>query len=143
MCAFSKHSERSLVTSIAYRTPLFWTPLFFVSLLVFIHFTVGQCVGGRWKSSVMPEKCEKIRDCVANNPRISVRRLSPQVGMSRTTTHCTLRALKLKHCRISVQYELKPTDPTKQIAYCTCFKIFTHNGASHLNGVYFSGKAWV
>ncbi len=63
--------------------------------------------------------------------------------MPRTNTHRTLHALKLKPGRISVQNELNPTDPAKQIAYCIWFKTFTHNGASRLDDAYFRTDVWV
>ncbi len=108
-----------------------------------IQFTVGQRAGNGRKGSVMPEKWKKVRDCVVNNPRVSVHKLSSQVNMSRTTIHRTLHALKLKPYCISAWHELKPTDSAKWIPYCIWFKTFTHDDASRLDNVYFSDKVWV
>ncbi len=105
--------------------------------------TILRRKGIGWSRGVTPKKIEEVKQAVIANCRVSIRRLTPRVKLSRATTNRLLYELNFKPYRLSVCQELKAGDYGQRVAYCRWLERFAHGSASRFDNVYFSDEAWV
>ncbi len=98
---------------------------------------------GRPKTARTAANREEVRIAITQNPRLSVRKLSAAVSVSRPSTHRLLKELKLYPYRFSVRQELKIPDYHRRLVYCRWLRNFIRPGIAKFDNVFFSDEAWV
>jgi hypothetical protein len=93
-----------------------------------------------------PEMSENTEHDVANrllaSPRKSLRVLSQEIGLSRSTCQRAAKKAGLHAYRFRVIQELKQQDYDKRITYCRSFQRFIHENPGILDYAWFSDEAW-
>lgn len=95
-------------------------------------------------SILSEEKMEEISRVMTDTPSKSVRRLSAEVNIGKTTAHKALRQeLHLFPYKVMAVHELQSFDAEKRMAYCRWFKsLIARRGDDFLHNVFFSDEAW-
>lgn len=95
-------------------------------------------------SIVNEQKVNGSFQLISREPSLSLRRLSQQSGLSRSSMHRVLRKrLNLYPYKVSVRHELLPRDYVPRVAFCVWFKsLISINGDNILDNVIFSDEAW-
>jgi transposase len=96
------------------------------------------------RPSTSEETVLDIQDRMLPSPSKSVRRLSQQAHVSKSTAYRILRTkLKLHPYRMSVVHQLKETDHQSRVDYCTWFQNFlVEKGEEILHVTFFTDEAW-
>nr|XP_020451198.1 uncharacterized protein LOC109957565 [Monopterus albus] len=104
--------------------------------------SVGNMKKSRPPSVLTPEVVRDIQQRIASGPRKSTRRLSQQVGVSRTTCRRVLRSLNLKPYRLTCVHDLKEPDKAKRVNYCKWLLTVITDG--HVNPLlyFMTDEAW-
>jgi hypothetical protein len=89
------------------------------------------------------EKMTEIQGDILENPNVSVRKLSQQVDIPKTTVHTALRShLGLYPFRTTVTHQLLPGDHEARKFFCEWISDVCHNDTDFLNRCFFSDEAW-
>lgn len=97
---------------------------------------------GRKRTSRHQESIRKVAERVSETPKVSVRRLASQVGLSKSSTHRVLkRDLDLTAYKLTVSQKLTADDFGKREAFCRWFLQKCVDSPSFLNGVWWSDEA--
>lgn len=80
--------------------------------------SVVNATKNKASSVCTPELRARVSEVMLHSPSKSTRRLSQQVGVSRTTCRRVLKSLKLKPYRITVVQQLKEPDKGKRVTFC-------------------------
>ena len=90
-----------------------------------------------------PDNIEDVGNRMLQSPSKSIRRLSQQTGISRTTCQVILKKdLKLTPYKISVVHQLKPADAPARIAYCNWFQNEVESGLLDPGLYFITDEAW-
>jgi len=95
-------------------------------------------------SRLSEEKIAEISNKMAQSPTKSIRRLSQETDLSKTTVHKALRCeLRLFPYKITAMHQLQNTDYEKRSAYCTIMQDFiSTKGEEVLDITFFTDEAW-
>jgi len=96
--------------------------------------------GGRPKMS--EETIQNVKDRLLASPKKSLRRLSQELGFSRSACQRAVKKAKLHAYCISVVHGLKEPDQVKRVAYCLWFQTLLKENPGILDYTWFSDKAW-
>lgn len=92
---------------------------------------------------VNEEKLTEIQGEILAHPTLSVRKLSQQVGICKTTVHKVLRNdLGLYPFRATVTHQLLPADHAARVHFCEWYTNLTENVPHFAETCYFSDEAW-
>jgi hypothetical protein len=96
------------------------------------------------RPSISEETVLDIQDRMLQSPSKSVRWLSQQAHVSKSTTHRILRKkLKLHPYRMSIVHQLKERDHQSRFDYCAWFQNFlVEEGEEILDVTFFTDEAW-
>jgi hypothetical protein len=83
-----------------------------------------------------------IQQKILASPKKSVRKLSQQSGVNRTSCHRVLQSLQLKPYRVSCVHELLPDDEEKRVKYCEWFLKKIVDGEFDPTLYFMSDEAW-
>jgi predicted transcriptional regulator len=89
-----------------------------------------------------PEAVANIQHRILARPNKSVRKLSQQSGLKRTSCHRALRSLHLKLYRVSCVQELRPADKEKRVKYCEWFLKKIVEGELDQTLYFMSDESW-
>jgi len=101
---------------------------------------LNEHMGGRPKMS--EETSQNVKDQLLASPKKSLRQLSQESGLSRSTCQHAAKKAKLHAYCISVVDELKQPDQVKRVAYCRWFQTLLKVNPGILDYTWFSDKAW-
>jgi len=101
---------------------------------------LDELTGGRPKMS--EETIQIVKDWLQASPKKSLRRISQESGLSRSTCQRAAKKSKLHACRTSVLHELKEPDQVKRVAYCRWFQTHLKENPGILDYAWFSDEAW-
>ena len=100
---------------------------------------LDELTGGRPK--MLEETIQNVKDRLQASPKKSLRRLSQESGLSRSTCQRAAQKAKLHAYRISVLHELKEPDQVKKVAHCRCFQTHLKENPGILDYTWFSDEA--
>ena len=100
---------------------------------------LDEHTGGRQKMS--EEMIQNVKDRLLASPKKSLRRLSQESGLSRSTCQRAAKKAKLHVYRISVVHKLKEPDQVKRVAYCRWFHTLLKENPGILDYTWFSNEA--
>ena len=89
-----------------------------------------------------PEVVSNIQQRISISPQKSTRRLSQQVGLSRTTCQHVLKSLSMRAYRITFVQELKLPGKDKRLQYCRWLLSMVEEGRLYPLLYFMSDKAW-
>ena len=89
-----------------------------------------------------PEVVSDIQQQISRSPLKSTRRLSQQVGLSRTTCQRVLKSLNMRAYRITCVQELKLPDKDKRLQYCRWLLSMVEEGCLNPLLYFMSDEAW-
>ena len=101
---------------------------------------LDELTGGRPKTS--GETIQNVKDQLQASPKKSLRRLSQELGLSRSTCQRAAKKAKLHAYRISMLQELKEPDQVKGVAYCRWFQTHLKENPGILDYTWFLDEAW-
>jgi len=88
------------------------------------------------------ETIQNVKDRLQASPKKSLRRLSQESGLSRSTCKRAAKKAKLHAYRISVLHELKEPDQVKRVADCRWFQTHLKKNPGILDYTWFLDEAW-
>ena len=89
-----------------------------------------------------PEVVSDIQQRISRSPQKSTRKLSQQVGLSRTTCQRVLKSLSMRAYRITCVQELKLPDKNKRLQYCRWLLNMVEEGRLDPLLYFMSDEAW-
>jgi hypothetical protein len=104
--------------------------------------SVLKATRNRLPSVRTPEAVANIQQRILASPNKSVRKLSQQFGLKRTSCHRVFRSLHLKHYRVSCVQELRPADKEKRVKYYEWFLKKIVDGELDPTLYFMSDEAW-
>ena len=96
--------------------------------------------GGR--EPMTQETITNVKDRLLASPSKSLRRLSQESGMSKSSCQHAAKKAKLHAYRYTVVHKLKETDKVKRVSYCQHFQTFLQDNPTILNYTWFTDEAW-
>jgi len=84
------------------------------------------------------EMIQNVKDRLLASPKKSLRRLSQESGLSRSTRQRAAKKAKLHAYRISVVHELKEPDQVKRVACCRWFQTLLKENPGILDYTWFN-----
>jgi hypothetical protein len=101
---------------------------------------LDQHGGGRQKMSA--ETVREVADRLQASPRKSLRRLSQEIGVTKSTCQRATKQAGLHAYRFTVVHELKEPDHEKRMVYCRWFQTLIADNPGILDYTWFSDEAW-
>ena len=89
-----------------------------------------------------PEVVSDIQQRISISPQKSTRKISQEVGLSRTTCQCVLKSLSMRAYRITCAQELKLPEKDKHLQYCKWLMSMIEEGYLDPLLYFMSDEAW-
>ena len=88
------------------------------------------------------ENIESVKDVITTTPSKSVRKISSEAGLKRSSVHVILTSdLKMYPYKVQVVHGLKDGDPERRLLYCQWFLNKARETPEFLDSVFFSDEA--
>jgi hypothetical protein len=88
------------------------------------------------------EKSDDTRARLKHTPRISLKRLTQETGVSKSSARTATQLLKLRPYKITAIHALQPRDPASRIRLCSWFLQSVVEGEIESQLAFFSDEAW-